>query len=150
MPRMTPLVESLLAYTDPYGGKVCRLGTVQIIIPVLPPGATVVLQSAPFFNAYMNIDFSHILSPDVVPGTIDWVGYQRGMERQARTLGTLSAQESESAWIEYTIADPLVIEVTNTSPLNQYFEALDLFLIVDTKTNLAAIRDIVAKHQGRK
>ena len=145
---MTPLIETLLAYTDKYGGKVCRMGAVQTVIPVLPPGMTVTFEIRPYFNAYMNIEFWISGSPAIVPGTINWQSHQRGYELQLQLVNALTIRDGVQVWIEYTNADPIMTTIQNVSPLNQYVETLDFFLIVDKKENLTIVRDIIAKYQG--
>jgi len=149
MSFMTPLIESLLAAERPGGGKLCRMGVVQTT-GILPPGFTATFQFAPYFNAYCNIEFWHAGSPSIVPGSLTFASHGRGMELQLNQVNELSIREGTALWLEVTIANPILTTITNDSELNQYFETLDFFLIVDTKSDLQAIRDIVAAYQGQK
>jgi hypothetical protein len=150
MATMTPLIESLLAYEKLVGGgKVCRLGKIQTIIDPLAPWESLTYEVTPYPTAYMNIAWWHELSPDMVPGAVTLTLYQRGMEIQVSGVTELLTH-GDNMWIELNTSNPVVVNVVNNTPLNQYVEMLDLFLIVDTKDNLLIIRDIVARHQGGK
>lgn len=142
---MSHLVEYLLAFQRPGGGKLCRLGVIETLIPIFPPGLTITWEILPEFGSYANIEFWYRISPSVVPGVFDWDCTHYGAEIRTGILHSLSTAQGYNVWIEITDQHPIISTFTNVSPVNQFFDSVDFFLVVDSEADLNIIRSIVMR-----
>lgn len=143
MSTLGSLGEYLLAYTTPKGAKLCRLGIVLITVPIFPPNFTITWNVAPYFGAYCNIWLWHRLSPAIVPNTLLFTSHHRGMVMTSGLIAVLGVAEPHELWLEVKETEPINTTITNVSPLNQYLETLDFFLIIDTESDYKALMDVV-------
>ncbi len=149
---LTPLIEYLLGITRKGGGKLCRLGIVQITVPIFPANTTITYTTEPYFSAYANIWFWWRLSPAMVPGAFNVNIRHSGMPRALGLLGaTALTLPGYQIWLDVRRGDPIVNEVTNISGVGQWFESQDFFLIVDTEDDLKKVQAISrewGRHEG--
>jgi hypothetical protein len=146
MGQLSPLAEYILAYTLPDGGKLARYGVVQYYIPVLPPGTEVAFDIYPWFNSYCCIAVRTQMSPSVQPGTINFRTSHEGVIVTSGPIGTLATSESHDIWLEITRTAPVRTIVSNISNLNVFFEAVDIYLVVQAEDDLKAIRELIARY----
>lgn len=147
MTTMTPMVEYLLALRKPGGGQLVRYGAMQFTIPIFPPGMSITWQTYPYFGSYCSIDYWHRYSPAMVPGAFTLVASHAGMVVQAGLVGASILAESHNTWLEITESSPYVVILTNVSGVNQFFEGLESFLLVDSEESLEMVREVV-RHWG--
>jgi len=150
MSNLTGLAEYLLAYTLPGGGKVCRYGFEVETIPIFPPDTSVTFTITPYFGAYAAIEFYCKVSPAVVPGTIELVSSHSGMEISAGVLGELCLTEGLNFWIEITDQNPVYTILTNVSTVSQFYEVIDMFLLIDNEANYEKVKELIRLYGGSR
>lgn len=145
MSTLTPMVEYLLALrtTAGGGGQLVRFGGIQITVPIFPAGMSITWELTPYFGSYCSIEYWHRFSPSIVPGAFLFNSTHSGMVTQAGILGTTLLAESHSTWLEITESDPILTTITNVSGVNQFFENVESFLLVDSEDKLQVIREVV-------
>lgn len=145
MATMTNVIEYLLALEKPGGGKLVRYGVMLVTVPVFPPGMSLTFTITPYFNSYASIEYWHRFSPAIVPGTLLWDSRHSGMEICAGVCGAVATADGHNLWVEITESDPIITDVTNISGVNQFFETLDFFLLVDTEDDLKIVKEVIRK-----
>ena len=142
MATMSSLIEFLLAYERPGGGRICKFGALQILIPIFPPGMTVNWSTTPFFNSYANILFWTVVSPAIVPGVFAVDTDHYGLTITSSILSSAASNQGHNTWVEITEAHPLDSTITNNSNLPQHLEMGNVFLVVDSREDLEIIRGL--------
>ena len=143
MATTSPLIEFLLAYERPGGGRICKLGALQILVPIFPPETAVTWTATPYFNSYASIQFWTILSPATVPGVFAVDIEHYGLAIESATLYASSlGSGGHNSWIEITESHPLITTVSNVSNLPQILESGSVFLIIDSREDLERIREL--------
>lgn len=143
MSTMTPMVEYLLALRRPGGGQLVRYGAIQVTVPVFPPGMSITFALTPYFGSYASIEYWHRFSPSIVPGAFMFASSHSGIQLQVGLIGTVHTSESHNTWIEITDSNPVTTIITNVSGVNQFFENVDAFLLVDSEADLEMVREVV-------
>ena len=143
MSTMTPLIEYLMALRRPGGGKLCRFGVQLFTIPILPPLMSVTVTVTPYFGSYMSIEYWHRFSPAIVPNTVEWTVRHGGMEIASGLVSQVATDESHNFWLEITESDPSVATITNVTPVNQFYETLDHFLLVDNEEDYLRVKEVI-------
>ncbi len=148
MSTMTPLVNYLLATRavgDPKS-QLCRFAGIQTTIPVWPPGMNFVWQITPDFNSYAAIYYYSRFSPDIVAGVFDLDIYNRGVSIQAGQVGELQKAEGINYWIEVTVSHPLISDFTNLSPLNQFWDSFDNYILISSEAEYLRVLNIIQEY----
>ena len=145
MSTVGDVIEYLLAYERPGGGKIARFGGILITVPIFPAGMTITFSLFPYFNAYANIEFWQRFSPAIVPGALYFDSRHQGIQVQLGVFGTTLNSESHNTWIEVTESAPITTTITNISGVNQFFESVDSFLIVDSEADFKLIKKIIGE-----
>lgn len=140
---MTQMVQYLLAYRRPTGGRIVRYGATQTTIPIFPAGMTLVFDVYPALNAHTNLYFWNRPSPAMIPGAFMGTTSQEGIEVTSGVARDLVLAEGHQIWLEVTQASPIRNIIINTTNLNQFFENLDTFLIVDTEEDMKEVRRLI-------
>lgn len=143
MATMTELAQYLLAYRKPGGGAICRYGALQTTIPVFPPNLSISWTIFPEFNAYASIHHRVEFSPAMVPNAFWLDAAHSGMASTSGFLSTMILAHGVNTWAVVTESDPVYEILTNMTALNQFCEAIDYFLIVDSEEELIEINKIV-------
>ena len=124
---------------------VCYRSGYQVIIPVVPPGATIAYTVQPLHGVYAWLGWSTRFGTDMVPNVFT------GTIRQYGTIpvnGVLSQRMRDDA-IEYFILvteqEPTHITVSNISPLGQRLEVLGDMIVIPTPKDLATITDALRR-----
>ena len=141
--QLSPLIEYLLALKRPGGGNVCRFGVIQLIVAAFAGNTILTYQATPYFNTYAAIKFWSRFSPAMVPNAFVFVEEHRGQQLGVGTISALIIDEGFTFWPLITDAYPILTRATNTTVLNQYFEVLDFYIMVDNEEDLDKINDIV-------
>lgn len=138
----TPLPEYLLAWTYPDGSHITRWGSIVTNVPFFPANTTVTFNVFPIPGTYANIYFAHKFSPSIVPGNFFYEIVSRGVVVSSFSVGTLATTEGFSYWIEITRDNPAVAKLANLTALNQFYDAVDFYLTVDSESSLKKVREI--------
>lgn len=147
---LTGLAQYLLAYQLPGGGKPARYGTVGYTVPVLPPGISVSFSIYPQFNNYCSILIWHQWSPAIVPNTLFFNSHHQGLALQSGLLTALALSDSYNIWLEVTENNPITTTIQNVSGLNQYFEARDLYLVVQEERDMCIVYELIRAYGNAK
>ena len=145
---LSPLAEYLLAWTDEAGNPICRWANPQYTIPILPPGTTVEFDILPVGNNYCSIIVWNRWSPSINPGTIFFDTRHKGVIFQSGVLGTMALAESHNLWVEVTRKDYVHTTVQNVSPVNQYFQAMDVHLVIQVEDHLEKVHELINSYGG--
>lgn len=143
------LLRHLLAIEQPGGRHLARMGNVITTIPVVPPGTTLVWDVVPHQGVYAGIAFWNQLSPAILPGVFDYNASHAGIILQGGIAGDLVLGDGQDIWLVVTTSSPIHVVITNTSVLNQFFEANQYFLIVNTPDDLLALQAEIERFGGR-
>jgi len=143
--QLSPLVEYLLAYHDEGGHPICKLTTLIITVPTFPPGANVVWNTAPVPNIYGQVNFYMRISPSITPDAFILDINAAGFQLIGGIMGTLAISEGWNIWVEALVGDTITNTVTNITPLNQYLQVVNFFLIIPTQENYKKMLDIIRR-----
>lgn len=130
---LSPIVEYLFALRRTTGGPLCYPGRLQYIIPVIPPGITLSFALTPPSNCYACIKYSSTLSNQMVPGALYLDILQAGNKY---ALGFDEAdwnREYLAYFVVFTHSDPIYMQVTNVSALNQWSAATQWNVMISTE-----------------
>lgn len=141
---LSRLIEYLLSLPDPSGrGQLLYAGASQTIIPNFPPGLTITLESRP--AGYMYIPFKVALGPAMVPNAFSAWAQQYGAKSQEGTLGGWLINNALEAYVPVTQAEPSLAQITNQSPLVQYYEGIVFFLEIPEEDNYKEVLDVLRR-----
>lgn len=143
MATITPLIEYLMALSRPGGGRLVRFGVMLFTIPILPPEIEITVVVTPYFNSFVSIEYWHRFSPAIVPGTVNWIVQHTGVEIASGIVTQVATVESHNFWMEITESNPSVATITNLTRVNQFWETLDHFLIINSEEDYLLVKEIV-------
>lgn len=145
--NMPPLVEYLLAVPHPKGGtgKLCQMGYTHLVVNAWPPGITLRYTAFPKGNIYCCIDYYGMFSPSMVPEAFLINITHSGLSIAEQTAGTVDLREGTNYWVEVTHNNPIRNVVTNVSGLVQFFESLDMYLMIQSEEDYNLVHQIVSE-----
>ena len=148
---LTPLVEYLLAVPHPKGGSgnLCRVGMIQTTIPIFPAGLSVTINVYPEYGSYCNIQFRLRWSPVIVPGSFYVSIRHAGMEIPSGIMGATALGDPQSAWLDIRQNSPAQVQYTNISGMNQFYESIAYFLVVQSEDDYHVVRKLIADWRGK-
>lgn len=136
------LIEYLLSYRNPGGGKLVRFGANVTQIPQFPPNFSITMEVLPRFSAYANIQYLGGFSPQMVPNAFWFETRHEGIIIQVGFITRLG-HGLHNMWIEFTQAEPIMTAITNTTPLLQYFEAANEYLVIDSEEDFMEVKRLM-------
>lgn len=141
------VIEYLLSLERPGGGRLVFGGGSQLIVPAFPPNTTITLTVAPYGNDYAYIPYYSAFAPAMVPGAFWGWGQQYGNKQYTGTLGSwfLTNPSPLDAFVFVTEAEPAIAQLTNQSPLNQYYEGISFFIAIASEEDYHAVLEALAR-----
>ena len=146
--QLSPLVEYLLAYRDTGGIPIAKMTTRITTVPAFPPLTSVVFQTLPLINTYALIEFHWRMSPSVTPDAFTIDINVDGFQLFGSVLGALAMSDGWGMWIEITSQHPTTVILTNNTPLWQYLEIVDFWIVIPTQENYNKMLEII-RNWGR-
>jgi len=131
--ELSPLAKRIISTRGSGGSPLAQLALLQTIAPVVPPFTTFAYSFSPKRGAYAAIVDFFRLSPQMMPGVFNIERMHSGTGVLPLIVSTLVLTEGVQPWMEITANNRLTTIVRNVSPLNQYFEVEDVFLIVSSQ-----------------
>jgi hypothetical protein len=128
-------IEYLLTLQAPGGGRLTEYNVSQWMGTAFPPNTTLSYEGYPdpcYALIWFNVDFS----PIMVPNAFDIFGEQYGARMIGGTVTALVLDHQFDWYIVITAASPYRGRIINNTPLLQWFETLNSFLIITSEENL--------------
>jgi len=138
------LAEYLLSVEKPEGGKLVRHGGTIIRIPTFPPNFSWTWTVYPRNNAYANIQYGFLISPAIVPGAFYLESRQAGVLFSGGFVNEMSFRFT-NLWIDFTEANPIVTTITNVTPLVQYWENANAYMVIATEDDYKIVKKLISE-----
>jgi hypothetical protein len=142
MADYSTLAEYLLAVQRPDGGHLCRYGGNLNRIDNFPPNFTVTVASYPKFGSYCTIQWMAIISPHMIPDAFYYTTQQSGIVYAGGLLSEVAFGKG-NIWLEVLESDPIITTLTNMTPLMQYYEFANLYLILQSEDDYKMYKNLV-------
>lgn len=146
MATYSGLVEYLLAVRAPGSrSPLCRLGQHTTRIDTFPPNFSVSFTTAPSLGSYAAILYKGSWSPNMVPDAFYYEAYQLGIEFGGISLSALPLDGFINVWLILTEAAPATTTVTNLTPLLQYYEGSNEYILIDSEPTFQEVLEIIKR-----
>ena len=129
---------------------VCYLGTNQIVYPLVPAGTNVSYTMKPLHGVEAWICFASKFSSETVPNTFSGTIHQFGSTPYSGVFTQRYRDEDLDYLAVVTEQEPIYINVTNISPVNQRGESLTHMLVVTSPQDLDTIIDAMRRLHSSK
>ena len=140
----SPIIEYLLAQSRPGGGFLCFASRWQFLIPVLPPGLTLNFTIGPPTGYYAAIKYALSISQDTVPRTVYNTVTQGGVTYTVGMITPDWSREYLNYFIVFTEAEPILLELTNISNVNQRCDATQWNVLIPTQEDFLLVKEHIA------
>jgi len=135
------IIEYLLSYQRPGGGPLVRGSVSQLLIPIFPANTSITLTSGPLGTDYGYIPFRLGLGPAMVPNAFSGWAQQWGGRVQEGVLTAYLMTRDIDAYGLVTESEPSIAQITNESPLNQYYEGYTFVLAIRSEEDFGLVLD---------
>ncbi len=139
------VIEYLLSLERPGGGRLVYAGGSQLLVPAFPPNTTITLTTAPFGNDYAYIPYYTAFGPAMVPGAFWGWGQHFGNRQYIGTVASWFMANSLDSFVFVTQSEPALAQITNQSPLNQYYEGISFFVAIATQDDFKEVLEALAR-----
>ena len=124
---------------------VCYLGTSQIVIPLVPPGSNVAYALKPLHGSFAWICYATKFSSETVPNTFSGSISQFGSVPYSGVFSQRYRDEDLDYLAVVTEQEPVYINISNISPLNQKGESLTHMLVISSPQDLDTVMDALRR-----
>jgi len=137
-----------LRYPESQTGRsdfICYLGFTQVRIPLIPAGREILYTVRPAGGVFAWLGYRRLIGTDMVPDVFSSSFFQYGTSPFSG-LVTQTARDIEHPGFTFiTEREPLVITVTNISPLAQKGEMIGYFVVITSESDLGVITDALRR-----
>lgn len=142
------LVEYLLSLRRPSGDALVYPGTMQTIVPAMPPNTPLYFSFAPPITEYCHIWFRTFFGREVVPYAFD--GWAMGYEGYiySGTIDSGLIEDGVNYFLPLFTSRPLQAYLINTSPLNQFYSCSGYYILVKTERDYGQMMAALAGEIG--
>lgn len=124
---------------------VCYLSNLQVIIPLVPPGATVTYTVRPLHGVYAHLGYATQFNSEVVPNSFMGEITQYGAPAFTGTLTQRRRDDGFEIFQFITEQEPTYFNVTNVSPLAQRGETIFWYVVIPTPQDMVTVLDALRR-----
>ena len=146
---LSPIIEYLLAQTRPgERGSLCFPSRWQFVIPIIPPGTVINFSMGPPYGTFAAIKYAATLTQEHVPGTLYMEITQAGLRYAVGDINLDWERDYLAYFVVFTEADPITMQLTNNSPLNQQFVSTTWTVLIPSEADFHLVREHIAAYSS--
>jgi len=142
---LSPAIEFLAAQKAPQGSDLTAPGGAQVTA-IIPGNTRVALTVTPPARIYALYVFRAMLDEAVVPDTLTLTMVNRGVLAYTGVLRASTRGTYLDFFMAVTHANPVLYEIENISPLNQWFILYTQYLTVATEADFNNLKERLAQY----
>ena len=127
------------------GGPLITQGQSQTIIPIMPPGAIVTIQSYPYRSDYMDIMFQWAFDPSIVPNAFYAWGSYFGARPWEGIAHSWWMSNNIHGFVFITEAEPAYALIFNRSPVAQYYAGTTSHLAIASEDDFFTMQEEIER-----
>lgn len=128
----------------------CRFGMTLSRINSFPPNTRVTYDRFPALGSYAAIQYFLAWSQAMVPDAFYYESHQEGVEASGFLLSAGIISRGYNVWMVLTEAKPMTVTLENVTPLVQYHEAGNIYLLVDTEDTFKIVLEEIENWSAHK